>query len=206
MNPVSVPHVESLTTQLPAIRQVPIGASLLWLRQGWTDLRQAWTVSLAYGVLFAGLGWMLITHGWADSHFAIAFTFGFVMLAPLLAICFYAISRALERREAVASLTRPFLILRDNGWSLGLFALMLGMLFSLWERVTAIMVALTLKAPLQRTPSQATPPPLFLPDTKCAIVRLVLPKLSFQCLPNSYSAHSESVCVYGSLELSKTRE
>lgn len=146
MNPVSVPHVESITTQLPAIRQVPIGASLHWLRQGWTDLRQAWTVSLAYGVLFAGLGWMLITHGWADSHFAIAFTSGFVMLAPLLAICFYAISRALERGETVASLTRPFLILRDNGWSLGLFALMLGMLFSLWERVTAIMVALTLKA------------------------------------------------------------
>lgn len=146
MNPVSVPHVEVLTTQLPAIRQVSIGDSLHWLQQGWTDLRQAWVVSLAYGVLFAGLGWMLITHGWADSHFAIAFTSGFVMLAPLLAICFYAISRALERREAVASLTRPLLILRDNGWSIGLFALMLGMLFSLWERVTAIMVALTLKA------------------------------------------------------------
>jgi uncharacterized membrane protein len=142
----SVPHVEYLPTILPEIRRVQSTASLQWLRLGLADLRQAWSVSLAYGVLFAGLGWALVTHGWSDSHFAIAFTSGFLMLAPVLAICFYAISRALQRHEPAVSLTRPFHILRDNGWSIGLFAIMLAMLFSLWERVTAIMVALTLKA------------------------------------------------------------
>jgi uncharacterized membrane protein len=146
MKNASVPHVEYLPTVLPGIRRVDPAASLQWLRLALTDLRQAWPVSLAYGVLFAGLGWMLVTHGWSDRHFAIAFTSGFLMLAPLLAICFYAISHAIERNESVASLSRPFDILRHNGWSIGLFAIMLAMLFSLWERVTAIMVALTLKA------------------------------------------------------------
>lgn len=142
----AIPRVEYTPTRIPEIRRVPATASLGWLRRGLNDLRGAWATSLAHGVLFAGLGWLLVTYGWSDSHFAIAFTSGFLMLAPLLAICFYAISRSLERNEAVVSLSRPFHLLRDNGWSLGLFAIMLALMFSMWERVTAIMVALTLKA------------------------------------------------------------
>lgn len=144
--PQVVPHIEHLPTKLPAIRQVPLLACLTWLRHGLDDVRAAWTVSLAYGVLFAGLGWMLVTHGWNDPHWAVAFTSGFVIVAPVLATCFYAISRARERGEALVSLTRPFRLLRDNTWSLGLFVIMLAMLFSMWERITAIVVAMTLKA------------------------------------------------------------
>lgn len=142
----TVPQVEYLPTRLPEIRRVPFTACLGWLSRGLTDLRQAWATSLAYGVLFAGLGWLLVTHGWSSSHFAIALTSGYVMLAPVLAICFYAISRALERGESTVSLMRPFHLLRDNGWSIGLFAIMLALMFSMWERITAVMVALTLKA------------------------------------------------------------
>jgi uncharacterized membrane protein len=146
MTDSAIPRVEYLPTSIPEIRRVPASASLGWLRRSLGDLRRAWATSLAHGVLFAGLGWLLVTHGWSDSHFAITFTSGFLMLAPLLAICFYAISRSLERGEAVASLSRPFHLLRDNFWPLGMFAIMLALLFSMWERVTAIMVALTLKA------------------------------------------------------------
>ena len=140
------PHVEHLPTILPAIRRVPALASLAWLRLGMSDLANAWPVSLAHGLLFAGLGWILVTHGWSDPHWALAFTSGFVIVAPVLATCFYAISRAQEQGEATTSLTRPFRLLRDNAWSIGLFVIMLAMLFSLWERVTAIAVAMTLKA------------------------------------------------------------
>jgi len=149
----AIPQVEYLPTRLPEIRRIPISASLGWLRRGLNDLRQAKATSLAHGLLFAGLGWLLVTHGWSSSHFAIALTSGFVMLAPLLAICFYAISRSLERGETVVSLTRPFHLLKDNGWSLGLFAIMLGLLFSMWERITAVMVALTLKADVYAGPN-----------------------------------------------------
>jgi len=146
MTTPSIPQVVPLSTHLPAIRQVPLAASLDWLRLGLADLRAAWTVSLAYGVLFAGLGWLLVTQGWSDFHWVLTFTSGFLLIAPVLATCFYATSRARERGEPLVSLTRPFRLLRDNGWSLGLYVVMLAMLFNLWERVTAIAVALTLKA------------------------------------------------------------
>jgi uncharacterized membrane protein len=138
--------LEHLPTRLPGIRAVSPLACLSWLRLGLTDLAVAWPVSLAHGVLFAGLGWLLVSHGWSDPHWGVTFTSGFLLLAPVLATCFYAISRARERGEPLASLTRPFRLLAANGWSMGLFVILLALLFSLWERVTAIMVAMTLKA------------------------------------------------------------
>jgi hypothetical protein len=64
--PQVAPHIEHLPTVLPAIRQVSLFACMNWLRLGLNDLRAAWTVSLAHGVLFAGMGWLLISHGWND--------------------------------------------------------------------------------------------------------------------------------------------
>lgn len=146
MNPSAPSHVEPQATRLPAIRPVGALACLGWLRQGLADLIAAWPVSLAHGVLFAGLGWLLVNRGWSDAHWGVAFTSGFLLVAPVLATCYYALSRARERGEAVTSLTRPFRLLGENGGSIALFAVLLAMLFSLWERVTAIMVGLTLKA------------------------------------------------------------
>jgi uncharacterized membrane protein len=142
----ALPETAASHAKLPVVRQIDMLACLGWLHRGLTNLRATWTVSLAHGVLFAGLGWLLVNRGWGDAHWGIAFTSGFLLVAPVLATCYYALSRALERDEAVTSLTRPFRLLRDNGGSIALFAVMLAMLFSLWERVTAIMVGLTLKA------------------------------------------------------------
>ncbi|MCL4471130.1 MAG: hypothetical protein M1547_08425 [Gammaproteobacteria bacterium] len=64
MTQPAAPIVEHLPTSLPAIRRVPNAACLIWLHLGLADLRVAWAVSLAHGVLFAGLGWL--THGWRD--------------------------------------------------------------------------------------------------------------------------------------------
>jgi len=110
----TAPHVEPLPTRLPTIHQVPLLACLAWLRSGWADLRAAWAVSLAHGVLFAGLGWLLVTHGWGDFHWTLAFTSGFLIVAPVLATCFYALSRSREKGEPLVSLSRPFYLLRDN--------------------------------------------------------------------------------------------
>ncbi len=153
--PQVAPPVEHLSTILPGIRQVSLLACIAWLRLGWDDLRAGWTVSLAHGALFAGLGWLLVNHGWNDPHWAISFTSGFVIVAPVLATCFYALSWARERGEKLVSLTRPVQLLRDNGGSLALFVVILAMLFSLWERVTAIVVGLTLKADVYSYDDQA---------------------------------------------------
>jgi uncharacterized membrane protein len=142
MTDLSHPHVS--TTTLPTIRRIAIGSCLTWLRLGLADLRAAWAVSLAHGALFAGLGWLLVSRAWSDSHWGLVFTSGFLLVAPFLATCFYAASRAVERGEPAVSLRRPFRLLRDHSWSLGLFAFALASLFSLWERTVAIAVGLTL--------------------------------------------------------------
>lgn len=154
--PRSANSVGHTPTILPTIHRVPTFACLAWLRAGWADLTAAWTVSLAHGVLFAGLGWLLVTHGWDDFHWALTFTSGFLLIAPLLATCFYDISRSREMGEPLVSLSRPFRLLRDNAGSLGLFVVMLAMLFTLWERVTAIAVAMTLKADIHAYGHQET--------------------------------------------------
>ncbi len=132
-------------TEMPAVRRIAVTSAFAWLRQGWHDLRRAWMASLAHGVLFAALGWGLVNWGW-ESHYSLTFTSGFLMVAPLLAICFYDISRSLEQGQPVVSLSRPIRILRANPWTLAMFVILLALLFSLWERVTAVMVALTLRA------------------------------------------------------------
>lgn len=141
-----VSTANNASTSTTTIRVVAPFACVTWLRLGLADLFAAWPVSLAHGVLFAGLGALLVSRGWDDPHWAIAVTSGFLLVAPVLATCFYAISRDREQNLTINSLIRPFRLLRDNGWSIALFAVMLVMLFSLWERVTAIAVALTLKA------------------------------------------------------------
>lgn len=131
----------------PEINRVGMWSAFGWLKSGLADLHRTWLLSTAHGVLFAGLGWMLVNFAWApDSHFALTLTSGFLMLAPLLAICFYDMSRCLERGEPVVSLTRPFRLLRNNPWTLSMFVILLAMLFSMWERINAITLAFTLKA------------------------------------------------------------
>lgn len=131
----------------PEVNKVGMWSAFTWLKAGLADLRRAWILSLAHGVLFTGLGWILVNWGWSrDAHFAIAFTSGFFMVAPLLALCFYDISRCLERGEEIVVLSRPWRLARENPWTLSLFVVLLALLFSMWERVTAIMVAFTLKA------------------------------------------------------------
>lgn len=146
MTQAPVPQTQDLDVSLPQIHSVPPLACWSWLRQGWGDVAAAWHVSLAHGVLIAGLGWLLVNYGWRDYHWALTFTSGFLLVAPVLATCFYAISRARERGEPLVDLLRPLRLLAANGWSMGLFVIVLAMLFSLWERVTAIIVAMTLKA------------------------------------------------------------
>lgn len=126
---------------LPAIRRVEPGRPLAWLRAGWGDFRHNRAVSLAYGALFAGMGYLLVDHAWSRLHLAMALTTGFLLVAPFLAIGFYDLSRRRER----GSPHGPFASVRENAMSIGLFALLLAFILSGWERLSAILVGLFFK-------------------------------------------------------------
>jgi len=128
---------------LPIIHVVEPSRPLRWLKRGMSDMAHAWPLSLAVGILYAGLGYVLLTYAWPRSHLVLTLTSGFLLVAPFLAIVFYELSRRREKGEAAG---RFFSTARPNLGSIGLFAALLAFILSSWERLSAILVALFLRS------------------------------------------------------------
>lgn len=137
------PHVSGM--DIPAIRQVRSSRPLHWLGQGWRDFRRTWPVSLSYGVIFAVMGGTLVNWARDSSHLSMALVSGFALVAPFLAIGFYALSSRLEHRLVAGGFFHPLATVRRNAVSIGLFALMLAFILSAWERISALLVGIFLK-------------------------------------------------------------
>ncbi len=129
-------------TDTPHVRRVETMQPLEWLRRGYADLTQAGRLSLAYGAFFAAFGVMLLALSWSATYLAPAFTGGFLLVAPFVAIGLYAMSAQIERRERV-DVARAMFAWRPNAGSIALFGLMLTLSLILWERVAAIIFALS---------------------------------------------------------------
>lgn len=126
---------------LPAVRSISADRPLAWLRAGWRDLKANPLPSLAYGLLFALGGDLIILAVLDHPHLLTVAISGFFLLAPLLAAGLYELSRASgtgERLLFIDSL-RCF---RRNGQSLALFGLLLALMAIVWERFSAIAFAL----------------------------------------------------------------
>lgn len=133
------PHSRHM--QYPGIRIVSFGSPLTWLREGLADLRRCWPISLAYGLVFAILGYFLTSYAWTQVHLAMALTSGFLLLAPFLALGFYDLSRQLDLGLR-PSLHHTFAAWHENGGSIGLFGSLLMIALIGWERLSTILVAL----------------------------------------------------------------
>jgi uncharacterized membrane protein len=85
------------------VHRVDVEAPWRWLRLGWHDLVRARGVSLSFGVLMALASLLLINLLWHVDllPYALPLAAGFMFVGPALAICFYDISRRLERKEPV---------------------------------------------------------------------------------------------------------
>lgn len=133
---------QSLYIDLPEVRRVGVTQPFRWLDRGARDLWRGWPVSLAYGILFAALGWGLAHYAWPRSHLALTLTSGFLLVAPFLAIGFYEVSRRLEHRHGLRGIRRHFSVMWRNSTSIGLFAVFLGFILSVWERMSALLVGI----------------------------------------------------------------
>jgi uncharacterized membrane protein len=124
------------------IHAVPLNAPLRWLRLGAADLGRDPLASLAWGILFALAGDIILLLALPHPHlFSLAIS-GFFLVAPLLAAGLYEISRRHERQEPV-SYGLSLSGWGRNGQSLALFGLFLALLALLWERFSAILFSLT---------------------------------------------------------------
>jgi uncharacterized membrane protein len=86
-----------------SVRRVDVEAPWRWLRLGWQDFIRSRGVSVSFGLLVAAASLVLINLLWRVDllPFALPLAAGFMFVAPALAICFYDISRKLERGEPV---------------------------------------------------------------------------------------------------------
>lgn len=138
--PTAVSGPDDTRALLPPIRHVSAGAPLAWLAAGWADFRFAWKPSVFYGIVFAAMGWLV---AWVFSNayaYVWGLTSGFLLLGPFLAIGLYELSRQRGRGEAPR--LRPTLMAwRPNVGSIGMFALVLGVLLLLWSRASLVVIA-----------------------------------------------------------------
>jgi uncharacterized membrane protein len=144
MSTHAVYHPHNAHMDLPGIRQAGFDQPFRWLHAGAHDLGKAWPVSLFYGAVFALLGYGLVHGAWDTPHLAMALTSGFLFVAPVLATVFYCLSHRLEHHHKLPAFWMPLLAWRVNPVSLGLFALMLVFVLSVWERISAILIGLFL--------------------------------------------------------------
>ncbi len=85
------------------VRVIDVERPWLWLQLGWRDFVAARSISLTFGIIIAVASLILISLLWQVDQLAYALPLaaGFMFLAPAVGICFYDISRRLERKEAI---------------------------------------------------------------------------------------------------------
>lgn len=126
----------SLTT--PKVRAVPLERPWEWLGAGWKDLWRAPAASISYGLLFAIMGYILVSLVVTRFQFALALTTGFLLAGPFLAMGLYDISRRLEAGE-VPTFGRALTAWRHNMLPILLFGLLIGLLMIVWVRLSALL-------------------------------------------------------------------
>ena len=130
----SNPPEEGLPFVAPC-RTVSPMAPFAWLRRGWSDMWSAPRQSLTYGTIVVLLSFALayVAIEFGGYWELLSLVSGFILVAPILAVGTYAISRQLERGK-VPSLRRCMREEQRAFGNLMVFALMLMVVFLVWAR------------------------------------------------------------------------
>jgi uncharacterized membrane protein len=135
-------HAVERRDALPEVRKVEPGRPFVWLQQGWADFKQAAIPSLIYGGWAAAFGFALLMVAWRSTYLVPAMVGGFLLVAPFVAIVFYALSQQIEQGRRVDGAEAVF-AWRRNSESIALWGLVLTLALILWERLAAILFALS---------------------------------------------------------------
>ena len=127
--------------KLPGIRRVGLDRPPAWLRSGWKDLCANPVASLAYGLLFAIGGDLILIFSWRSPYLITAAVSGFFLVAPLLAGGLYEISRRQSSGQH-STFFDSLAAWRRNGQSIAMFGLLMALAAIIWERTSAVFFAL----------------------------------------------------------------
>lgn len=126
---------------LPGINRIGYDRPGKWLAAAWRDLRANPIASLAYGLLFAMGGDLILIFAWRNPYLFSAAVSGFFLLGPLLAGGLYEISRRQENGEHT-TFTESLAGWARNGQSMAMIGLILAFASIIWERTSAVFFAL----------------------------------------------------------------
>ncbi len=126
---------------LPHVRQIALTRPFYWLQAGLLDLKRNPLPSLAYGLLFALGGDLIILAALNTPHLLTVSISGFFLVAPLLAAGLYELSRSAARGQRLLFVD-SLRCFRRNGQAMALFGLILALATIIWERFSAIAFAL----------------------------------------------------------------
>jgi uncharacterized membrane protein len=138
-----VAHLHSAVVPTPHIRRVAGTAPLHWLSLGWTDFRRAPVIGLAYGFAIALIGLVVTYASWSVPVLVMSFVSGFLLIAPLIAIGLYEVSRRIQAGEQ-PRLRHALTSWQRNGWAVVFIGVVLGVVMIAWGRLTGLLAALTL--------------------------------------------------------------
>ena len=126
------------------VNVVGYGAPMLWLAQGWSDLWRAPWPCLVQGLVVtaASLGIVYGIYVTNAAFWALSFTFGYVFVAPVLALGPYEAGRLLEagRRPTLAQVT--FIRSARRG-DLAYLGLALVLIYGIWGQIAQIVYGLS---------------------------------------------------------------
>ena len=128
---------------IPTVNSITLDHPWRWLAAGWQDLVSSPLVSLGYGLLFVAASYLLTAVVFAGELYfmLLPLAAGFFLLAPLLAVGLYEVSRRRERSEPV-SLSLALGAWSRNPVNLMLLGLVLMMAFLCWMMVANLVFAL----------------------------------------------------------------
>lgn len=133
------PHTE----ELPTIRELTMDHPWQWLGAGWKDMRAQPALSLAYGLVFVLVGYVLTgALIYADAFYLFPpLASGFFLVAPVLAVGLYETSRRVERGEAV-TLRQAYGAWHRNGSQIIAMGVILMLVFLAWLRLATLVFPL----------------------------------------------------------------
>jgi uncharacterized membrane protein len=122
------------------VRSVSGDRPLYWLAAGWRDLRRMPLESLSIGLLFALIGYCLFFFAAGEPSFLLAALSGFLLVAPLLAVAFYELSRRLAHGASI-DLDAVIGSIKQRWQPIALFGFLLALFFAGWLRLSATLLA-----------------------------------------------------------------
>ena len=135
------------STALPAVRRVSLGRPLRWLLLGWRDFTRAVLPSAAHGLAAALGGLAILGIAWGHFHLLSGAFSGFLLVGPLLATGLYELSRRLSAGEP-ANFAAALAAWKRGGRPLLSLGLLLMLAGTFWVLVSAVLIALFVKAPI----------------------------------------------------------